>query len=463
MIFIISLLILAKSASLGRVLDNENYYVQTIKWLNEYGFVEGLANLHLFFGQSSGWHVLQSVFSFHFLNVKFNDFDAFLLQVLNIYALKTLYFQKKSFQFLVFIPVLNWFILEFCVVPSPDFGVIFSSIILCFLFLRSFTNPKPQDFYLALLVFLSAMLIKVTAIGLLVFPLVLFFKLKSKSFKFYIKTISLVLVFASLWVGKNLVISGYPLFPSDSFSELFTLNHQIPEALYNFSLRKEKLLEFFASTKEVELLSTFDLFWKWLTHSKVSLIFNLSLLLSVIVIPILILRLKLKSAIWWIYLSFIAQLVFLAMTSPQYRFALHYLVIFALLFLSLSRFALKYRLLILSFSQIVVIWFLLFPIRYGEISSKNYQLESEIFQLKNFVVPAPNSAIDSEYEIKRVGNMNYYSPVEPVYFWSTGDGDLPCVNEKQLKYFSHKIKYRPQLKDSTELSKGFYSEKISDE
>ena len=43
-----SLLLLAQSATSPFIIDNETYYIQTIKWLNEYGFVSGLANLHLF-------------------------------------------------------------------------------------------------------------------------------------------------------------------------------------------------------------------------------------------------------------------------------------------------------------------------------------------------------------------------------------------------------------------------------
>ena len=458
---IISLLILAKSASNGSVLDNENYYIQSIKWLDEHGFVNGLANLHLFFGQSSGWHVLQSVFSFHFLNVDFNDLGGFCLLILNVHALKIAHSQKQNFQILVFLPVLNWVLLEFCVVPSPDFGVIFFGIILSYLFFKFFKNLHKQDFYLVLLLFLSAILVKVIAIGLIVFPVVLLFKLKIKSLKFYSKTSAIILIFASLWVGKNLVISGYPLFPSDLLSDFFSFKHQIPDALYNFSLRKEKLLEFFATTEDVKSLSNFDLFWKWLTYSKVSLIFNVSLLFSVVVMPFLIVRFKSKSAIWWIYLSFIAQLVFLALTSPQYRFAIHYLIIFVLLILNFSQFASKFKLFIFSCSQIFVLWFILFPVQFDQLTSKNYNLTSNSFQIENLIFPAPNSSIKSEFEIKETGNLKYFSPVESVYFWSTGDGDLPCVNEKQLEFFSQKIKYRPQLRDSFQLSKGFYSEKIS--
>ena len=72
---IISLLILAQCASPPLILDNESYYIQTIKWLNQYGFVKGLVNLHVFLGQTSGWHLLQSAFSFSFLYDRFNFFS----------------------------------------------------------------------------------------------------------------------------------------------------------------------------------------------------------------------------------------------------------------------------------------------------------------------------------------------------------------------------------------------------
>ena len=53
----IFILILAQCASIPYIIDNESYYIQTIKWINEYGLVKGVANLHLFLGQTSGWHI----------------------------------------------------------------------------------------------------------------------------------------------------------------------------------------------------------------------------------------------------------------------------------------------------------------------------------------------------------------------------------------------------------------------
>ena len=45
---IILILGLYKCACTPFLIDNESYYLQTIKWINEYGFVKGLANLHIF-------------------------------------------------------------------------------------------------------------------------------------------------------------------------------------------------------------------------------------------------------------------------------------------------------------------------------------------------------------------------------------------------------------------------------
>jgi hypothetical protein len=68
------------------LIDNETYYIQTIKWLNEFGFVKGLANLHPFFAQTSGWHILQSAFSFSYLPFSNNDLNGFCLLLGNLFA-----------------------------------------------------------------------------------------------------------------------------------------------------------------------------------------------------------------------------------------------------------------------------------------------------------------------------------------------------------------------------------------
>lgn len=455
---VIFLLILAKSASQGSRLDNENYYIQTIKWLNEFGFVNGLANLHLFFGQTSGWHILQSMFSFGFLNIPLNDLGSLLLLILNIYALKGLN-QKNANYLLWGLPIFNFFLLEFTIVPSPDFGIIFFALIAFYVFLKSYKIPRLTDFYFVLICVFSALLIKVTAIGLLVLPVALLVKLKKLSFKIWGRIFFVGIFFLLLLVAKNLIISGYPFFPSEILSEYVNYKHKIPEELYNFSLRREMLYEFFASVEKVRTSSDFELFWHWLTRSRISLIFNASLLLSVLIIPLFFLKYKLKTQYWWIYISFLGQLLFLALTSPQYRFAIHYLIFFLLLFFHITAHKQTFRFSILGVSQLLVLYFLIYPIRFDQLSSHKFSLNSSDLKIINVFYPAPNSSLQTSYKNKKIGNTNYNIPQEKVYFWSNGDCELPCVNNMQLKYIYNETNLYPQLIDTTSLKKGFYSEK----
>ena len=91
----IILISLIHSSSLPFLTDNESYYIQTIKWLNNYGLVKGLANLHMFFGQSSGWHILQSSFNFSFITSNFNDLNGFLIIGTSYFCLEKWCFKTK--------------------------------------------------------------------------------------------------------------------------------------------------------------------------------------------------------------------------------------------------------------------------------------------------------------------------------------------------------------------------------
>ena len=75
-----------KSAQLPFIIDNESYYIQTIKWVNTYGLVKGLGNLHLFFAQASPWHILQAGLNLNFLPITFNDLNGFIFIICSIYG-----------------------------------------------------------------------------------------------------------------------------------------------------------------------------------------------------------------------------------------------------------------------------------------------------------------------------------------------------------------------------------------
>ena len=44
--------------------DTESYHIQSIKWIQEYGSVPGIVNLHVRFGFNSSWFSSVALFSF---------------------------------------------------------------------------------------------------------------------------------------------------------------------------------------------------------------------------------------------------------------------------------------------------------------------------------------------------------------------------------------------------------------
>jgi hypothetical protein len=88
------------------------------------------------------------------------------------------------------------------------------------------------------------------------------------------------------------------------------------------------------------------------------------------------------------------------------------------------------------------------------------QYADKSFNLENVIFPNKNSNINTTYYKAKIDNLSYFSPDTKTYIWVTGNGNLPCVNEVQLKYFEQGFFYIPQQR-STDLNDGFYAQKIS--
>jgi hypothetical protein len=137
-------MIVAQCSSIPYVIDNESYYIQTIKWINEYGFVKGIVNLHFFLGQTSGWHITQSVFNFSFLYSNFNDLSGFVMLLGAVFSIQKLdeFSQNKNSNYLLIglFPISSIFLFQFISAPSPDIPVYVLSFIIFFYFLENFKD-----------------------------------------------------------------------------------------------------------------------------------------------------------------------------------------------------------------------------------------------------------------------------------------------------------------------------------
>lgn len=448
-------LILMQCASPSFFIDNENYYVQTIKWLNEFGFVKGLANLHFFLGQTSGWHITQSAFNFSFLYPNFNDLNGFCLLLLNLFAILKLHSVQKNKSELAFIigilPLANLLFFQFISVPSPDLAVYILSFVLIYYFLEYFHAITAPIFNLIVMLALFIVYIKITALPILMLPIVLllfnFRELVSKIAISYI--LGTVVLF--LFIVKNLILTGYPFFPSLFLKEYIEIDYTVPLEIYNFYLKKAKLYDFVVTEREYYNLDSLQIISKCLFHSRMDSVFNSGIVISFFAVPFFLWRYFNKKPYWMVYLAMTGQLLFLLLSSPQYRFILHYVLFFG--FLILSCFIKKVKPIIPLFflSSIPIVLLLFFPIK-----NKILSYREPSFLLKNSIVPSQNSNLETNFYPVKIGNLTYFSPDKKTYLRTTGNGDLPCLNTKQLLYIKDKLGYIPQQRN-TNLADGFYS------
>ena len=451
-----TLVIIGQSAAAPFVLDNESYYIQTIKWLNEYGFVKGLANLHLFLAQNSGWHIAQSAFSFSFLYRDFNDLSGFCLLLGNLYGFLRLddFLKSGDRTALVFglLPVLNVFLLRFSGAPSPDIAVYVISFIVFDHFIKTFASAKKSDFNFIVLMILFIIYCKASAITLAFLPIVM--PIISRGRLVGLKIIVPCVVALGLFIAKNCVASGYPLFPLPHFG--CDVDFALPHRIAEWSYTEGKIYGYRMSVQEYNAAGFWQLLKRWLTLPGLHGFFNSVTTVLVVIAPFFIRKFFNKKPVWMLYIAMVLQLALLFYGSPQYRFFLNFTFFFSLLILTCLPFSKKIIVGITGASFAASLLLLLVPIQLDSFTDNRNLAQTSGFRLKNLVVPYENSKLDVSFQTRRQENLIYHSPVNPPFFWATGDGDLPCVNNEQLEFFDYYFHYYPQMR-SKSLKDGFYA------
>ncbi|HBK83862.1 MAG TPA: hypothetical protein DDZ41_09770, partial [Flavobacterium sp.] len=428
---LIFFLISLKSAQLPTIFDNESYYIQTIKWLNEYGFVKGVANVHPFLGQFSFWHVLQSGFNFSFLTSLSNDINGFLLVIVVYY-----YFEKQehnpldwSFLWILFLVVY----FQFVDAPSPDLPILLFSSIVFYEFIKNSIEVKSILLFIVCIVF-----IKVTMAPLLL--VALYYIVLNKKLIPYFSIISLF--FGIIWILKNVIISGLPFYPLTIFPTHFDWQMKI-EVLKKLTQATidagytENLLQ----TSHLSLLDKLKF---WIQLDGLNSIFNKGIIFLFLAMPFLPIF-KTNKNFKFLYFVLLIHFMFLLFTSPQYRF---FLPIF-ILFLTLLIFHINTQIKILTPLLTYIIAFTLLVISlFVDVKTSN----TTHVNAKQIIVPEPITRYSKhKFEKKTIKNFYFYDPGLS-NFYETSNGGLPCVNENLLYYYN----YFPQTR-TTNIKDGFIS------
>ncbi len=455
LIILISVVILVKSAQTPTIIDNESYYIQTIKWLNEYGFVNGLANLHLYLGQQSGIHITQAVFNYSFLTKNLNDINGLILLLANIFALSKLAENKVSsrtnYTVMGLFPITNIILLEFIGAPSPDLPVYVLTFIIVFYFIKHLENANSNFFVQIILLSLFAVFIKITSVALLLFPLILLGK-NRKLFRDNPMLFILASSVLSLFLIKNFIVSGHPLYPISWTPVASTF--AVPFEIINTNFYRYNL-----TSAAFENISNAKLFTHWLTMPKWHGLFNIVGFALLFLTPIYLKVKKLSVSWYYIYFIMATQFILLAYFSLQYRFFLNFILLFGVLLFSTVFNGRKFQLMAIYSVTFISLILVFVPKNYTFSSAKKTNLKSSGLSVRNIVIPQNSSALKSDHEKHTLQNLEYFSPANKSYFWNVGNGPLPSVTQLQIRYFKTKFGYIPQPLTNN-IKDGFYSEKV---
>ncbi|MFS4482989.1 LIC_10190 family membrane protein [Hyunsoonleella sp. 2307UL5-6] len=448
------IIVLTQSATKPYLIDNESYYIQTIKWINEFGYVKGLANLHLFLGQNSSWHTLQAGFNFPFIANIFNDINGFIYITLGfLFVEKLSNASHKQDFFIGLILVFSLFFMQFVNAPSPDLIIFLMAPYIVYEYLVNGDNMSASKFNILFSSVLFLCFVKVTTIVFALLILILFIK----NFKILKENITRYIILSTSVLGlfllKNLIISGHLFYPTAAF-DLLSIDWKLPPEL--LQLYKTGTYQSGMNDSDVSQFSFFEKLKYWLQIPKLDGVFNKLFLLLLIIFPFFILKSKAKKPLLLIYLLAVLQFTLAWLNSPQYRFFIVFIIIISLqIFIRIFKSRrigtiLIYTSLVLSAIPILV------PLNLKNFTSNKYLILTSNFKFKNILIPEESTKTATTFSKENIDGFKYNSPDIDVFFWGTGNGDLPCVNKQQVDYIKDYYYYTPQLRGNN-LKDGFIS------
>ncbi|PWV48158.1 hypothetical protein [Chitinophaga sp. S165] len=211
--------------------DEGLYYAQFVQWMKTYKAVPGLANLHTRFGFNSQWHVLATFFDISWLtgfNSNHLNGALYLLTALYLFPLEKdnnfIRLMKAGLLILISMP-------QFCVyniiAPAADSVIFYVGCLVALIWLEKKANGETpvEGHGNIFLLFLPAFLItvKISSIPVLLLSAIIYFEaLRAKKYLQLTAMLGIALFTVAPWIIRNIILTGYPLFPIEQPDFLHT-------------------------------------------------------------------------------------------------------------------------------------------------------------------------------------------------------------------------------------------------
>lgn len=228
--------------------DTDLYHAQSIRWIEEFGVVKGLGNLHNRFAYNSAFFCLQALFSFKFvLNRSLHTMNGFVVAILVVWAATSLnIFHKRKIVTSDLFKLCQIFYIVFTeavyVISSPGSDILALSLVLyigakwCELFENS--NESLEDHGILCLLAVWAATVKLSAgalVFLAVYPAVKL--IRGRQWKLTGVLIGSGLLILLPFLVRNIVISGYLVYPYASI-DVFSVDWKMAESVVQDDARE---------------------------------------------------------------------------------------------------------------------------------------------------------------------------------------------------------------------------------
>ncbi|WP_298735199.1 hypothetical protein [uncultured Chitinophaga sp.] len=218
--------------------DEGLYYIQFIKWMQQYPVVPGLANLHERFGFNSHWHVISALFNWHFITGQaVNQLNGLLYLLVALYLLPALGAAPRGISWWMKAGLLAGMHLPVVLVynmtaPAPDMAVFYLCALLLVLWMEAIADRNgeagEEDLFFIFLCAVFLVTVKISAITVLLLPACHLIRVVRSGAWRQAKLLVVIAVWILLpWLIRNVILSGYLVFPFEK-ADLFSFDWKYP-------------------------------------------------------------------------------------------------------------------------------------------------------------------------------------------------------------------------------------------
>ncbi|EMJ63601.1 putative membrane protein [Leptospira sp. P2653] len=422
--------------------DSGLYHIQSIKWIQEYSAVPGLANLHGRFGFNPN---IFTIFALTSLKEVF-DQEIFSINFV-VYSTLVLHFINRIYKILKKGEVTNFFLLNLIVLflildqfmslssPSPDLiSIVLPLYILTNLPKKENTTISELNFknyFSSIILSVYTISIKLATVPLciLVLFLMIRYKFEEKKLSIIISVVSLILL---PWLIRNVILTGYLIYPFPAI-DFFNFDWKVPLN----AVVSEKLSitgwarnpgEGYKKAAQMKFWEWFPIWWN--TISKLNRLFIVISFLSPIFIFIYSLFKKIKIDFQTFAVLFTSWIgaIFWILLAPDIRFGKAFLSVSAILPLFYFNFRINFfpikisktsKRIILVFIFIIISVFLINRRTYNRY--KNFIRENSAFFVRPKKIEIPQNL---EFKKIQMNDLEVFIPAEGDQCY---DYKIPCM------------------------------------